>query len=63
MLLLLVIQKTCELIKNSSLWHLNFIPSVHNSNIIIKSRFCYFILLVRVLFINVGSKFAIKFEF
>jgi hypothetical protein len=24
---------------------------------------CYFVLLVRVLFINVGSGFAIKFEF
>jgi hypothetical protein len=52
--------KTCELINDSSLWRSNFIPSIHDSIIIIRSRFCYFILLVRVLFINVGSGFAIK---
>jgi hypothetical protein len=54
----MVLQRTCELIKNTSLWRSNFIPSVHDSIIIIGSRFCYFIPLVRVLFINVGSRFA-----
>jgi hypothetical protein len=47
----------------SSLWHSNFIPSVHDSNIVIGSRFCYFIPLVHILFINVGSGFAIKSKF
>jgi hypothetical protein len=44
--------------KDSSLWCSNFISSVHDSIIIIGSRFCYFILLVHVLFINVGSMFV-----
>jgi hypothetical protein len=35
----LVLQKTCELIKDSSLWRSNFIPLVHDSVIIIGSRF------------------------
>ena len=30
--------KNCELIKDYSLWHSNFIPSVHNSIVIIGSR-------------------------
>jgi hypothetical protein len=63
LLLLLVLQRTCELIKDSSLWRSNFILSVHDSIIIIGPRFCYFLPLVRVLFINVGSRFAIKSEF
>jgi hypothetical protein len=44
--------------KDSSLWRSNFIPSVHDSIIIIGSRFCYFVLLVRVLFINIASRFV-----
>jgi hypothetical protein len=55
--------KNLKLIKDSSLWHSNFIPSVHDSVIIIGSRLCFFISLVRVLIINVGSGFAIKSEF
>jgi hypothetical protein len=35
-----------------------FIPSVHDSIIIIGFRFCYFIPLVSVLFIKIGSRFA-----
>jgi hypothetical protein len=57
------LQRTVELIKNSSLWRSNFIPSVHDSFIIIGLGFYFFIHLVRVSIINVGSRFAIKSEF
>jgi hypothetical protein len=56
----LVLQRTCELINDSSLWCSNFIPSVRVSIIIIGSGFVTFIFLVRVSFINVGSGFSIK---
>jgi hypothetical protein len=55
---IIVLQRTYELIKDSYLWRSNFIPSVHDSIIIIGSRFCYFILLIRVLFINFWSMFV-----
>ena len=60
---LLVLQKTCEHIEDSSLWHSTFIPSIHDFILIIGLRFCYFMPLVRILFINVGLGFAIKSEF
>jgi hypothetical protein len=59
----LVLQRTAELIKDSSLWRSNFIPSVHDSFIIIRSGFYFFIPLVCISIINVGSRFAIKSEF
>jgi hypothetical protein len=49
--------------ENRALCKNQCIPSVYDSNIIIGSRFCYFIPLVSVLFINVRSGFAIKSEF
>jgi hypothetical protein len=63
LLLLLVLQRTAELIKDSSLWRSNFIPSVHDSFIIIGSGSYFFIPLVRVSIINVGSRSSIKSEF
>jgi hypothetical protein len=56
---LLVLQRTCELIKDSSLWLSNLIPLVRDSIIIIVGV-CYFILSVHVSFINVGLRFSIK---
>ena len=47
-------KKKRELIKDSSLWHSNFIPSVHDSFIIIGSGSVICILPIRVSFINVG---------
>ena len=58
--LLLALQWTCELIKDSSLWHSNFIPSVHDSIIIIGSGFVIFIPSIRVSFISIGLGCSIK---
>jgi hypothetical protein len=46
--------------KDSSLWHSNFIPSVHDSIRIIGSRFVTLYLWFVFYFINVGLGFAIK---